>query len=173
MRPPDGRRLSTAPCGIRTKWPSGKRVSLYYLGNRFEDFTFDLQLITHGRTVFDGRRLGIMQFRPNKLLKICFIILFEIIFYSDRFQYCLRNRIWVMLRMSFVTLPLWQEIISWYRYIQMGQYKIHIARDRTWRSFRRLFRPEEINFLVSWKMSHYLVQFRCTLSFALTIESIW
>ena len=37
-------------------------LGYHYLGNRFEDFTLDLQFITHGRTVFDGRLLGIMQF---------------------------------------------------------------------------------------------------------------
>ena len=29
VRAPDGRRLYAAPCGIRTKWPSGRRTPLY------------------------------------------------------------------------------------------------------------------------------------------------
>ena len=31
MRRPDGHRLYTSPCGIRTKWPSGKRTPLYVI----------------------------------------------------------------------------------------------------------------------------------------------
>ena len=31
MRLPDGRRLYTAPCGIRAKWPSGRCIPLYII----------------------------------------------------------------------------------------------------------------------------------------------